>query len=56
MRRRQGPIPGGNNDASPTTLTPDLLIPVEAAKTYFIVVGSIAAKAPSGRFELHIDD
>lgn len=47
---------GCNNDETATKLTPELQIAVEAGKTYFIVVGSVAATAPPGRFTLHIDD
>lgn len=47
---------GCNNDETATKLTPELQIPVEMGKPYLIVVGSVAAKAPSGRFTLHIDD
>jgi hypothetical protein len=47
---------GCNNDETATKLTPELQIPVEGGKPYFIVVGSVAAKAPLGRFELHLDD
>jgi hypothetical protein len=47
---------GCNNDKTATKLTPELQIPVEAGKPYFIVVGSVAARAPPGRFVLHLDD
>ncbi|APR81164.1 Tryptophan synthase alpha chain [Minicystis rosea] len=47
---------GCNNDESSTKLTPELELAVESGKTYYIVVGSFAAQAPSGRFSLHIDD
>lgn len=47
---------GCNNNASATKLTPQLQMAVETGKTYFIVVGSMAASPPPGRFTLHLDD
>jgi hypothetical protein len=47
---------GCNNDETATKLTPELEMAVEAGKTYFIVVGSMAETPPPGRFALHVDD
>lgn len=47
---------GCNDDETATKLTPELQMPVESGKTYFLVVGSKSATPPAGRFTLHIDD
>lgn len=47
---------GCNNDRSATELLPEVEMPVEQGKTYFIVVAPMAATPPPGRFALHIDD
>lgn len=47
---------GCNNDETATKLTPELEIGIESGKTYYIVVGSIGATPPPGRFTLHLDD